>query len=153
NLLYPVSGALVLGFASGLSASSGGSPLGAFSIPVELERSMNRSWSVFGVVQPAVSNWGSTAFSCTAGAGTRLYFVGNAPQGIWTGLEVDHMLGSKDVTARAELGTNVLFDNGLTVSFGAGLGVTWAGDVVGGFNGTGVLQPAAGLRFSIGYSF
>jgi len=153
NVLYPVSGAIVLGFTSSLSASSGGLPLGAFSIPVELERSMTRSWSVFGVVQPAVANRGSTSFSCAAGAGTRLYFAGNAPQGIWTGLEVDHVLGSRDVTARAEIGTNTVFDSGLTVSFGAGLGVTWAGDVVGGFTGMGVMQPAAGLRFSIGYSF
>lgn len=155
NVLYPVGGAILLGVASGLSSSFGGSSLGAISLPVEYERSMNRSWSLFGMVQPTVATGrDSTEFSCAVGAGTRLYFTGNAPQGFWTGLEVDHALGSQAVTARAEAGTNAVFDNGLTLSFGGGLGLTWANDVMNPLTGRNInFFPAAGLRFAIGYSF
>jgi hypothetical protein len=156
NVLYPVGGAILLGVASSFWGSFGdGSAMGAISLPVEYERSMNRNLSLFGVVQPTfATGQGSSAFSCAVGAGTRLYFTGNAPQGFWTGLEVDHALGSQAFTMRAEAGTNTVFDNGLSVSFGGGLGLTWAGDVVNPATGLNInFFPAAGLRFSIGYLF
>lgn len=156
NVLYPVGGAILLGVASGLSSSfESGEAMGAISLPVEYERSMNRNYSLFGVVQPTVATGrGTTELSCAVGAGTRLFFSGNAPQGLWTGLEVDHALGSHAFTMRAEMGSNTVYENGLTVSFGAGLGLTYASDVLNPFTSKSIpFFPAAGLRLSIGYSF
>jgi hypothetical protein len=156
NLLYPVGGAILLGVATGFWGSLGSSDaLGAVSLPVEYERSMNRNCSLFGVIQPTVATGlGSTELSVAVGAGTRLYLSGNAPQGFWTGLQVDHALGSHAFTTRAEIGSNTIFENGLTFSIGAGLGLTYASDVINPITGLNIpFFPAAGLRVSLGYAF
>ncbi len=154
NILNPVGGAIWTAVLSSFTQAVSGQSLGAISLPIELERCLNRSTSVFGVLEPGWSTGGGESkLAFTLGAGARLYFGGNAPQGFWMGLHGAAALPLREVSTLIEAGGTWLFENHLTLSFGAGAGLSYASDVLLPFSNEHLyFFPTASLKFSVGYA-
>jgi hypothetical protein len=155
NVLYPIGGMIFTSVLAVPAAVIGTDLPYSISLPVEYERSISPGLSLFGVLMPTASGGaGSKSVTLGVGAGARAYYVGSAPRGLWTGVEVDGVVGVPAFTARIESGGNLLIANAITLSAGFGLGLTYAKEVHNLLiNDTDVLLPAAGLRLSVGYAF
>jgi hypothetical protein len=155
NLLNPVGGVIYTAVFSSFTQAVSGQNRGSISLPIELERCLNRSTSVFGVAEPGWwTNSGESNVAFTLGAGARMYFGGNAPQGFWMGL---HAAGEvtklREISTTIEAGGTWLFENHLTLSFGAGAGLSYASDVLLPFSNEHLyFFPTASIKFSVGYA-